>query len=168
MYCSFMYLLSKAIVVFIALWLALPVGAQDIVGIASVIDGDTIQIHDQRIRLSGIDAPESRQLCEMEDGAKWMCGQKAAIALAKKLSSRTTTCVQKSKDRYGRVVGMCFVEGRDVGEWMVRKGWALAYVKYTKRYAAAEAKAREKRLNIWGSKFDMPWDWRKARRSTAK
>jgi endonuclease YncB( thermonuclease family) len=55
--------------------------AQDLVGRASVIDGDTIEIHGQRIRLHGIDAPESRQLCE-KNGQEYRCGQQASLALA--------------------------------------------------------------------------------------
>ncbi len=51
-----------------------------VTGIASVIDGDTLEIHGQRIRLHGIDAPESRQLCFI-DGKPWQCGKDAANAL---------------------------------------------------------------------------------------
>ena len=53
----------------------------DIAGTASVIDGDTIEIHGQRIRFHGIDAPESRQTC-VAGGEEWRCGQEAALALA--------------------------------------------------------------------------------------
>jgi len=49
-----------------------------IIGIASIIDGDTIEIHGHRIRLFGVDAPESRQLCSLH-GRKYRCGQKAAF-----------------------------------------------------------------------------------------
>ncbi len=52
----------------------------DVAGTASVIDGDTIEVHGQRIRLHGIDAPESRQLCRL-DGKPWQCGKDAANAL---------------------------------------------------------------------------------------
>jgi len=53
----------------------------DVAGIATVIDGDTLEIHGQRIRLHGIDAPESRQLCRL-DGKPWQCGKDAANNLA--------------------------------------------------------------------------------------
>ncbi len=59
----------------------------DVAGVASVIDGDTIEVHGQRIRLHGIDAPESRQLCRL-DGKPWQCGKDAANALADKIAHR--------------------------------------------------------------------------------
>ncbi len=58
----------------------------DVAGVASVIDGDTLEIHGQRIRLHGIDAPESRQLCRL-DGKPWQCGKDAANALTAALIS---------------------------------------------------------------------------------
>ncbi len=54
-------------------------------GVASVIDGDTIEVHGQRIRLHGIDALESRQLCRL-DGKPWQCGKDAANTLAGKIA----------------------------------------------------------------------------------
>ncbi len=56
-----------------------------IIGTASVIDGDTLEVHGQRVRLHGIDAPESRQLCRL-DGKPWQCGKDATIALADKIA----------------------------------------------------------------------------------
>ena len=58
---------------------------ENIVGIASVIDGDTIEIHGRRIRLFGIDAPESQQFCFRPNGEPWRCGQAASFVLADRI-----------------------------------------------------------------------------------
>ncbi len=65
----------------IALCLLATPARADVAGVASVIDGDTIEVHGQRIRLHGIDAPEGRQLCRRDD-KPWQCGKDAANALA--------------------------------------------------------------------------------------
>ncbi len=96
------------------LLLALPIGlsavAQDrIIGVASVIDGDTIEIHGQRIRLFGIDVPESGQLCMRPMGERWRCGQQASFALADHIGRATVRCEPREMDRYGRVVAVRFV-----------------------------------------------------------
>ncbi len=79
----------RALIVILCL-IATPALA-DVTGIASVIDGDTIEVHGQRIRLHGIDAPESRQLCRL-DGKPWQCGKDAANALAEKIAHQPVTC----------------------------------------------------------------------------
>lgn len=128
-------------------------------GRASVIDGDTLEIHGQRIRLFGIDAPESRQLCEA-DGREYRCGQQAALALADFVGQRTVRCEQRDTDRYGRVVAVCRVAGEDLSAWLVQKGWALAYRKYSLDYVDQEAAARTARAGIWRGSFVEPWIWR--------
>ncbi len=70
----------------------------DVAGGASVIDGDTIEVHGQRIRLHGIDAPESRQLCRL-DGKPWQHGKDAANALAEKIARRPVRGVLNSDPR---------------------------------------------------------------------
>ena len=75
-------------------------------GRASIIDGDTLVIHGQRIRLFGIDAPKSRQTCEAA-AQTYRCGQRAALALADHIAQRPLTCEQRDVDRYGRIVAVC-------------------------------------------------------------
>jgi endonuclease YncB( thermonuclease family) len=102
----------------VAVLLAAPLGAfansDHIVGVATIIDGDTIKIHDQRIRLHGVDAPESAQECRRWDGSAWRCGQQATLALHGLIDRRPVTCVQQDVDRYGRVVGKCSVGDTDI------------------------------------------------------
>ncbi len=86
----------------------------------SVVDGDTIEIHGQRIRFHGIDAPESAQTC-VADGTRWPCGAKATEALADKIGQRQVTCEQRDTDRYGRTVATCSVDDTDLGDWLVRR-----------------------------------------------
>ncbi len=64
-----------------------------------MIDGDTLEISGWRIRLHGIDAPESRQLCHL-DGKPWQCGKDAANALADKIARRPVTCEDLGRDRH--------------------------------------------------------------------
>jgi len=153
----------------IAALLAAPVGAfadsDHIIGVANVIDGDTIKIHDQRIRLHGIDAPESSQECHRRDGAAWGCGRQAALALRELIGQRPVTCVRQYADRYGRIVGVCSMGGNDINAWLVANGWAVAYRRYSSDYVGAETVARVSGLGIWSGEFVMPWEWRREKRS---
>ncbi len=135
----------------------------DVAGVASVIDGDTLEIHGQRIRFHGIDAPESRQLCRL-DGKPWQCGKDAANALAEKIARRPVTCEDLGRDRYDRIVARCTVAGEDIESWMVRQGWALAYRRYSLDYVDEEVDARAARRGIWAGEFVKPWEWRRGRR----
>ncbi len=102
----------------IALCLLAAPALADVAGTASVIDGDTIEVHGQRIRLHGIDAPESRQLCR-SDGKPWQCGKDAANALADKIARRPVTCEDLGRDRCKRIIARCTAAGEDIGRWMV-------------------------------------------------
>ena len=104
----------RTLAVLIALLPAVAVA--DMTGQASVIDGDTLEIHGQRIRLHGIDAPESGQLCYI-GGKRWRCGQRAALALADKIGRRPVACAGRDRDRYGRVVAVGLLAKTLVRGW---------------------------------------------------
>jgi endonuclease YncB( thermonuclease family) len=140
--------------------------AADLVGQASIIDGDTIEIHGQRIRLFGIDAPEHDQLCEAS-GAQYRCGQQAALALADQIGKQTVDCVPRDVDHYGWVIAVCSVAGEDLNAWMVRGGWALAYRHYSTAYVPDEDAAHPAGDGIWRGTFDALWDWRQGKRQGA-
>ncbi len=137
--------------------------ADRIIGQASVIDGDTIEIHDQRIRLHGIDAPESDQLCYANDEIT-RCGQKAATSLDAKIADQVVTCEPTDRDRYGRVVAVCSAGGEDLNAWMVAVGMALAYRQYSNDYVVHEEVASANKRGIWEGEFAAPWEWRQNRR----
>jgi endonuclease YncB( thermonuclease family) len=131
-------------------------------GRASVIDGDTVEIHGKRIRLYGIDAVESGQRCQKE-GKPWRCGRDSAFALADKIGERPITCSGDEFDRYKRLIARCSLHGEDLGGWMVENGWAVAFRKYSELYVERESRAREKRVGLWSSEFQMPWEWRSSK-----
>ena len=136
-----------------------------IVGTASVINGDTIEIRGGRIRLHGIDAPESSQLCTLPSGQKVRCGQQAALKLDSLLNNKTCRCRVKDTDRYGRQIAVCFVDGIDINQWLVEHGWAMAYQKYSLDYVAAERTAQASQIGIWSYEFERPWNYRSSKRN---
>ncbi len=145
------------------LFLPPPLAWADITGQPRVIDGDTIEVAGQRIRLHGIDAPESRQLCR-RDAERWRCGTDATSALKAFLGSRPVSCEELDRDRYRRIVAKCAVGEADIGEWMVSQGWAVAYYFYSYEYSRTEQRARSARRGIWAGDFEKPWEWRKQQR----
>ena len=142
-----------------------PAAAAPIVGVASVIDGDTIEIHGIRIRLHGIDAPESRQLCTRPTGERWRCGQQASLALSDQIGRSTVSCDPRDIDRYGRTVAVCRSRGVDLNGWLATQGWAVAYRLYSRDYVRAEDQARVASRGVWSGQFDMPWEWRSVQRA---
>lgn len=132
-------------------------------GQARVVDGDTLEVGGVRIRLHGVDAPESGQSC-IAAGRRWPCGERATRALAGRIEGRTVSCEERDRDRHGRIVAVCRNAGRDVNAWMVSQGWALAYRRYSRDYVGEEISARDARLGMWRGDFVPPWDWRRGDR----
>ena len=148
----------------VAAFAAVQAAAQSpVVGVASVIDGDTLEIHGKRLRLHGIDAPESGQFCE-KDGEQYRCGQQAALALSDKIGRAIIRCEQRDIDRYKRIVAVCSLGNLDLNAWMVRQGWAIAYRQYSRDYVDDESAAQAEKAGIWAGRFIKPSKWRRGGR----
>jgi endonuclease YncB( thermonuclease family) len=137
-------------------------------GRAAAIDGDTIDIDGKHIRLEGIDAPEAGQTCKRQWLGSWNCGAVATRELDRKLAGRRVECESRGQDRYGRVLGVCFVDGRDINAEMVRSGLAWAFVKYSHTYVEDEAAARAAKLGIWQGEAEPAWVYREKRWTVAE
>lgn len=137
----------------------------DVIGQARVIDGDTIQVSGEQVRLHGIDAPETRQSCTLS-GVGWPCGQNAARILTSVTDGQVVTCKGNRRDRYGRLLAVCYVGVDDLNARMVREGWALAYRRYGSDYVPQEVQARSAGSGIWQGQFVEPWEWRRQSRGS--
>lgn len=157
----------------LALFAPLPAAAQSLSGPAVAIDGDTLDMAGERIRLFGIDAPEGAQTCNRK-GANWACGSDAKGLLADMVAGRTVECTPRDRDHYGRVVASCRVGASDLAGVMVREGLAIALRSFSLDYVEAEGRAKSFGMALWGSVFQTPAEFRaanpalfKARASTA-
>lgn len=130
-----------------------------VIGVPRIIDGDTLSINSKRIRLHGIDAPEQKQRCT-KDGNSWHCGRKATEELSRMISGNTIECVWDKRDKYKRLIGICYLGDLNLNANMVKEGWALAYTRYSDDYVKQEHEARKELRGIWKGEFLPPWDWR--------
>ena len=129
-------------------------------GVPKIIDGDTIRIGNTRIRLHGIDAPEAKQTCTV-GGKEWRCGWESTNALVGIIGENWVSCSQRDVDRYGRIVAVCRVGHINLNAWMVAKGWAIAYRRFSVDYVRDEGEAKKAGKGMWRGEFMMPWDWRR-------
>ncbi len=154
----------------ISLWLILlyPCGvtAETLIGkVVRITDGDTLVILDatqtqHKIRLAGIDAPESKQ----------PFGQKSKERLSQSVAGQQVAVDWSKRDRYDRIIGKIIYDGKDVNLAQIRTGLAWWYRKYAQEqspvdrqlYEAAEDRARADQVGLWSDKDPIPpWDWRK-------
>jgi endonuclease YncB( thermonuclease family) len=126
-----------------------------------VIDGDTVETAGKKIRLHGIDAPESSQTCKDQRGIEYRCGQRAALALADKIGSGLVSCEVRDTDRYKRHVAVCSQKEIDLNAWMVEQGHAVVYRQYSKDYIPQEEAARAAKRGIWSGSFTPPSEYRR-------
>ena len=166
-------ILFSILIIFFFIFKSFASEQKDIFGIAKVIDGDTIKIDGKRIRLNGIDAPETKQECKNQRGI-YNCGLVSKVFLENLILSKSILCLYEQLDRYKRILGTCYtvenikfkkkltsVLGKNINSEMVSNGQAVAYRKYSKDYIDDEEIAKNKKIGIWSGQFDMPWEWRK-------
>jgi endonuclease YncB( thermonuclease family) len=136
--------------------------AVELRGSARVIDGDTIAIGAQTVRLFGIDAPESRQRCLNENGRQYRCGITARRELQRLIGRDEVVCVGDQRDDYGRLLATCSVNGIEINRRLIESGHAWAFVRYSLRYASTEAMARRSQRGVFAAENTPPWDYRSA------
>ncbi|MEE9374742.1 MAG: thermonuclease family protein [Rhizobiaceae bacterium] len=151
-------LIFLGVLVFLITWLNAH-NSHEYTGKVWVIDGDTIVMDGEKLRLQGIDAPELSQQCFKRD-QRWACGRASKQALMDMLQGAAVNCSTSGIDRYDRWLAECFVNGRSINAQMVSSGWAVDYGGYGKE----ERKAREAKHGVWQGTFESPQEWRRANR----
>lgn len=131
-------------------------------GPARVIDGDTLEVAGEVVRIYGVDAPELAQECRVA-GRPYACGQMARNALSA-LTGASVRCHGSARGKYGRRIAVCSSGGLDLGAVMVGTGWALAARNYSSAYVALEAEARAARRGLWAGAFMAPATWRRTQK----
>lgn len=157
---------GTAVVVLGLSWLsshAAPVAAKDSFKVG-VFDGDSVQLGNDVYQLVGIDAPELGQLCDA-NGTTQRCGLTAAYQLRKMLSLGNPSLKCQRLEASGpTMVASCAIGERDISLDMIKNGYAVAKPDAPPNYVAAQAKAKEAGLGIWGSRFISPAEWRQGER----
>ena len=131
-----------------------------IFGKAKVIDGDTIHIYKNKIRLHAIDAPETNQTCN-KNNKVWNCGIESTKFLKKLIGKNKIECITTGKDQYNRFIGICYKNNLDLNSEMVLNGWAIAYRYYSMDYVKEEEEAKKQKIGIWSGEFEEPYLFRK-------
>ena len=126
-----------------------------------IVDGDTIVLNGEKIRFSGIDTPELKQTC-MNGDQKVFCGKLAKMLLVKKIGNKTPECIREGRDVYKRTLAECFINGESLSAFLVRSGYAFAYLKYSDKFIKDEEFVKKNKLGMWSMKFEYPWDFRKS------
>lgn len=143
--------------------------AGEIIGSATIIDGDTLKIKNEKIRLFGIDAPEMNQMCKrpylkigfLTFSTNYNCGEMSQIRLRKYVKNKAIKCIFNSRDRYNRLIAECYVDKKNINSWMVENGYAVAYRKYSQKFVLKENQAKKLKLGLWQGSFIRPEKWRK-------
>lgn len=143
----------------LALWLAIG-GALALAD--EVIDGNTLVVEGQPMRLFGVDAFELQQTCLDRSGEPWHCGVAAKAALAELVQDQAIACTVVDDSQDDAYVARCTVRDEvDLGGYLVRAGLALADRDAADDYVPLEQSAKAAAAGAWGGTFVPPWVWRR-------
>lgn len=129
-----------------------------VTGAPQIVNGDTIIVDGERIRLFGIDAPDPEQTCAI-DGKPYRCGAEATKALMQMVSTADISCRDRGRSADGHIIGVCSVGATDLAARMVSAGWALADTRVSTFYVDEEKEAKAAHKGIWRGTFTEPWKW---------
>lgn len=139
--------------------------------VVTVVDGDSLELNERRIRLIGIDAPEYMQVCYDEKKQSYDCGMESRLFLKKMVDEARKKglkikCVSEGKDRYKRELSVCFADDKNLNLEMVKEGYAVSYK--DNRYQKLEKRAQKTKKGIWRGKFMRPEIYRVLQRQQKK
>lgn len=136
---------------------------KEISGIAKITDGDTIRINEKRIRLIGIDAPETSQTCFDANYNEYFCGKIAKEFLINLADNKEVKCFYEKFDKYNRYLAECYIEEKIINQEMIKSGMAVTYFfgHTDPEMKKLEEFAQENKLGIWQGAFQLPKDYRK-------
>jgi endonuclease YncB( thermonuclease family) len=131
-------------------------------GPVRVIDGDTLDMGGQRLRLHGVDAPERGGACLGADGRSHDCGRWATGAAGALIGGRVLDCRDLGERTHGRIVAACTLGGQDLGAALIAAGIVRACPRYARRhphsrgYEALEARAIAARVGLHAGRTPEP------------
>lgn len=133
----------------------------EISGRATAIAGDLIRVDRTLVRISGIEAPESRQPCYRANGRRWNCASAAKTGLARMVRGHTVTCTPSGTDDDGNVLAECVIDGTtNVAAELVRRGYVFATSSFFNSLSSEEEAARKAKAGIWQGEIQRPQEWR--------
>ncbi len=140
-------------------------GSERLEGPARVIDGQTLIVDRQKIRLEGIDAPELNQKCRYTRGRSkriryWSCGRRAAGVLKSMVRAERVSCKGYRDNQLGVLTAVCTVKNKNINHEMVARGYAWAAINGDQDYLEGQLLAQKAKSGVWRGQSEPPWEYR--------
>lgn len=133
-------------------------------GSATVIHAHIFYIGGRYIRLFGVDAPDTDQVCSNSTGSSYNCGEEAASWVRNWIDQNPIDCYILKVNPNGQDLATCIWGEYDIGAALVGAGWGIANANETSIYKPYEAKAQSESSGLWQGSFYSPEDWRDIKR----